>query len=117
MPGPHLQTIFGPLLRPLPRVPLRRERWELPDGDFVELDWLDGPARAPLLAVLHGLEGSSSAHYIRGILAQARARQWRAVALNFRGCSGELNRLVRSYHSGETRDLGELVERLRRGAE
>jgi predicted alpha/beta-fold hydrolase len=117
LPGPHLQTIFGPLFRPLPRVPLRRERWELPDGDFVDLDWLDGPARAPLLAVLHGLEGSSSAHYIRGILAQARARQWRAVALNFRGCSGELNRLVRSYHSGETRDLGELVQRLSRGAE
>jgi predicted alpha/beta-fold hydrolase len=94
-------------------VPLRRERWELPDGDFVDLDWLDGPAEAPLLAVLHGLEGSSSAHYIRGILAEARARQWRAVALNFRGCSGELNRLVRSYHSGETRDLGELVRRVR----
>jgi predicted alpha/beta-fold hydrolase len=89
----------------------------LPDGDFVDLDWLDGRAQAPLLAILHGLEGSSSAHYIRGLLAEARARNWRAVALNFRSCSGELNRLVRSYHSGETRDLGELVQRLRRDAE
>jgi predicted alpha/beta-fold hydrolase len=112
-----LQTIFGPLSRPPPRLSLRRERWELPDGDFVDLDWLDGPARAPLLAVLHGLEGSSSAHYILGLLAQAQARGWRAVALNFRGCSGELNRLLRSYHSGETRDLGELVRRLRHDAE
>jgi len=108
---PNLMTIYGPLLRRGPRVPLRRERWELADGDFVDVDRLAGPADAPLLLVLHGLEGSSSSHYIRGLLAQARARRWRALALNFRGCSGDPNRLVRSYHSGETGDLDELVHR------
>ena len=115
--GPNLMTIFGPLLRPGPRVPVTRERWELPDGDFVDVDRMAGPRDAPLLLALHGLEGSSSAHYVRGTLAQARARGWRALALNFRGCSGDLNRLVRSYHSGETSDLGEMVRRAREEAD
>src|SRR5712692_2500444 len=70
--GSHAQTVFGTLLRPGPRLPLRRERWELPDGDFLDVDRLEGPAAAPLLLVLHGLEGSSSSHYVRGLLAKAR---------------------------------------------
>jgi predicted alpha/beta-fold hydrolase len=106
-------TIFGPIFRLGPRVPVTRERWELSDGDFVDVDRLAGARDGPLLLALHGLEGSSSAHYIRGLLAQARARRWRALALNFRGCSGDMNRLVRSYHSGETGDLDELVRRAR----
>ena len=112
--GAHAQTVFGTLLRPGPRLPLRRERWELPDGDFVDVDRLDGPPAAPLLLVLHGLEGSSSSHYVRGFLDQARRRGWRGLALNFRSCSGEPNRLLRSYHSGETGDLAEAVARARR---
>jgi predicted alpha/beta-fold hydrolase len=111
--GPNLMTVFGPLFRPGPDVPLTRERWELSDRDFVDVDRMAGPRDAPLLLALHGLEGSSSAHYIRGLLAQARARGWRALALNFRGCSGDMNRLLRSYHSGETADLDELVRRAR----
>jgi len=109
--GPNLMTIFGPLFRPGPRVSVSRERWELSDGDFVDVDRMPGPRDAPLLLALHGLEGSSSAHYVRGLLAQARKRGWRALALNFRGCSGDMNRLVRSYHSGETGDLSEVVLR------
>jgi predicted alpha/beta-fold hydrolase len=111
--GPNLMTVFGPLLRRGPRVALQRERWELSDGDFVDVDRLDGPAGAPLLVALHGLEGSSSAHYMRGLLEQARLRGWCGLALNFRGCSGDMNRLVRSYHSGETGDLNELIQRVR----
>ena len=111
--GPNLMTIFGPLLRTGPSLPLRRERWELHDGDFVDVDRLDGPAQAPLLVALHGLEGNSSAHYMRGLLHQARLRGWRGLALNFRGCSGDMNRLLRSYHSGETGDLNELIARVR----
>jgi predicted alpha/beta-fold hydrolase len=87
----------------------------LPDGDFVDLDWLDGaaaPRDAPRLLVLHGLEGSSRSHYAVGMLALARAAGWRGVALNFRSCSGELNRLPRFYHSGDTGDLGETVRQL-----
>lgn len=117
MRGRHAQTMFGTLFRPGPRVPLRRERWELPDGDFLDVDRLDGPAAAPLLLVLHGLEGSSSSHYVRGVLSQARLRGWRAMALNFRSCSGEPNRLLRSYHSGETGDLGEAIRRARAESE
>lgn len=109
-------TIFGPLFRVGPEVPLRRERWELSDGDFVDVDRMPGPDAAPLLLVLHGLEGSSSAHYVRGLLAQARARGWRGAALNFRSCSGSPNRLLRSYHSGETSDLDEAIGRLRKEA-
>jgi len=111
--SPNLMTIFGPLFRPGPRIPVTRERWELSDGDFVDVDRMAGHRDAPLLLALHGLEGSSSAHYVRGLLAQARTRGWRALALNFRGCSGDMNRLVRSYHSGETGDLAELVRRAR----
>jgi predicted alpha/beta-fold hydrolase len=109
--GRHAQTMFGTLLRPGPRLPLRRERWELSDGDFLDVDRLEGPHAAPLLVVLHGLEGSSSSHYVRGLLGQARTRGWRGMAVNFRSCSGEPNRLLRSYHSGETGDLGEAVRR------
>jgi uncharacterized protein len=115
--GPNLMTIFGPLLRPGPRIPVKRERWELPDGDFVDVDRMAGAPDKPLLLALHGLEGSSSAHYIRGLLAQAHRRRWGALALNFRGCSGDMNRLVRSYHSGETGDLSELVRRAREEAD
>jgi predicted alpha/beta-fold hydrolase len=110
--GPHAQTVFAPLARAWPRPPTERERWELPDGDFVDLDRLSGPARAPALLVLHGLEGSSRAPYVRGMLEQARLRGWRGYALNFRSCSGEPNRLLRSYHSGETGDLDLAVRRL-----
>jgi predicted alpha/beta-fold hydrolase len=101
----------------LPRLALRRERWELDDGDFVDLDWLaDGPREhppdRPLLVVLHGLEGSSRSHYAVGLLDRARAAGWSGVVLHFRSCSGEVNRLPRSYDSGFTDDLDGLVRRL-----
>lgn len=81
------------------------------DGDFVDLDWLAAPAStaAPLLLVLHGLEGSCRSHYVQGLLGLAHAEGWRAVVLNFRSCSGEPNRLPRFYHSGDTGDLDEVV--------
>jgi len=82
-----------------------------PDADFVDLDWLaaPAPAGAPLLLILHGLEGSARSHYARHLMAAAAARGWRAVALNFRSCSGEPNRLPRFYHSGDTADLAHVV--------
>jgi predicted alpha/beta-fold hydrolase len=82
-----------------------------PDADFDQRDGRAAPARpgAPLLLLLHGLEGSCRSHYARGLLALARAEGWRAVVLNFRSCSGEPNRLPRFYHSGDTADLDEVV--------
>lgn len=86
----------------------------MPDGDFVDLDWVrgSGSADAPVVLVLHGLEGSSASHYALGLLERVAARGWRGAALNFRSCSGELNRLPRFYHSGDTADLDAIVRGL-----
>jgi predicted alpha/beta-fold hydrolase len=109
----HAQTVWGPFTR-RDTIPSRRERIVTPDGDFVDLDWLDAPAArgAPLLLLLHGLEGSGQSHYVRGLLTLARRAGWGGVALNFRSCSGEPNRLPRFYHSGDTDDLDLVVRRL-----
>jgi len=109
--GRHLQTLWGPLFRRPRRPRVRRERWETPDGDFLDLDWLVGGS-GPLVLILHGLEGSSLSHYASGLLAEIAALGWRGAVVNFRSCSGELNRLPRLYHSGETSDLGWVVARL-----
>jgi hypothetical protein len=103
--------MWGPLFRRT-RGALRRERVTTRDGDFVDLDWADpfpSAASAPILLVLHGLEGSARSHSASGLLEGARRRGWRGVALNFRSCSGEMNRLARFYHSGDTGDLDEVV--------
>ncbi|QKT04636.1 hydrolase [Ectothiorhodospiraceae bacterium 2226] len=112
LPGPHAQTLWPHLLR-RPRVVLHRERLELPDGDFLDLDW-NSRERGPLALVLHGLEGSSRSGYARGLLRELHDRGLRGVLMHFRGCSGEPNRLARSYHSGETGDLAHVVRELRR---
>jgi predicted alpha/beta-fold hydrolase len=80
------------------------------DGDFVDLDWQEGAPDAPLVLVLHGLEGCSRSHYVVGVLDLAGALGWRGAVLNFRSCSGELNRLPRFYHSGDTADLDDVVD-------
>lgn len=110
--GPHLQTLWPYLLRAAPRVDLRRERLELPDGDFLDLDWTTG-AHGPIVLVVHGLEGSSDSKYARGILRAIHTRGWRGVLMHLRGCSGEINRLPRRYHSGETGDLAHVIGVLR----
>jgi uncharacterized protein len=106
--------VWGPLFRRGAGLALRRERVDTPDGDFVDLDWLaePAPAGAPLLLVLHGLEGCARSHYVTGVLGHARAAGWRGAALNFRSCSGEPNRRPRFYHSGDTGDLDHVVHLL-----
>ncbi len=108
----HLQTVFGTLFRRRPAIGLRRERVELADGDFLDLDWTPG-AGGPVVLLLHGLEGSSDSPYARGMLETIHARGWRGVVMHFRGCSGVPNRLPRSYHSGDTGDVSEIVRRLK----
>ncbi len=111
--GPHMQTLWPYLFRRIPYIELKRERIELPDGDFLDLDWTvnnDGP----IVLILHGLEGSSNSKYARGLLKAVHDHGWRSVVMHFRGCSGEPNRLPRSYHSGETGDLAYVVDLLRR---
>lgn len=106
--NPHYQTIVGALVgrRVENQVALIRERVTLPDGDFLDLDWLAGPPpEGPVVLILHGLEGSSRSPYIQRLLYTCRKAGWRAVVMHFRGCSGEPNRLARGYHAGETEDL------------
>jgi uncharacterized protein len=114
LPGPHLQTVLGKFLRPRPDPGLTRERLTTPDGDFLDLDLAPDPGpEAPMVLVLHGLEGSSRRAYMRVALHELSRRGMLAVAMNFRACSGEPNLQPRFYHSGETGDVGWVVEFLR----
>jgi predicted alpha/beta-fold hydrolase len=96
----------------------RVERWDTPDGDFVDLHRLsaptDAPPDAPRLLFLHGLEGSIRSHYVAGFFGEAARRGWAADLLVFRGCGSEPNKAARFYHSGETSDLAFVLDRLLR---
>ena len=108
LPGGHLQTIQPALFRRVPLVTTRRERLELPDGDFLDLDWV-GEGRKRLAILSHGLEASSRATYIQGMAAALQRRGWDVLAWNYRGCSGEMNRLLPFYHSGASDDLHQVI--------
>jgi len=114
----HLQTILPNLgFRRAYRGVLERETLELPDGDFLHLDWLKQDQKnpeQPLLLCLHGLEGSSRSNYAGDLIAEAEKAGWNAVVMHFRGCSGEPNRLPRSYHAGDTADLASVLKHLRK---
>lgn len=112
--GGHLQTIY-PALLPAPRVQFARERWETPDGDFVDVDWTGNVGSGRLLVLFHGLEGSSASHYARSLAAHATALGWACAVPHFRGCSGELNRLPRAYHSGDSSEIDWLLRRFAAG--
>jgi uncharacterized protein len=114
LPGGHLQTIYARQLARRYPVQYRRERWETPDNDFIDLDWLDQSSGGGKLIVLfHGLEGYSQSHYALSLMAAAAQRGWRGVVPHFRGCSGEANRLLRSYHSGDSREIDWILRRLK----
>lgn len=106
--GPHAQTLAGKFLRRPEPVSLHRVRIDLPDGDFVDLDVGDGdvpPDDAPVVLVLHGLEGNALRSYMVSAYRALSIRGLHPVGMNFRGCSGEPNRLPRAYHSGDTADV------------
>ena len=111
LPGPHLQTLWPALIRHTRTVPLTRERLDLPDGDFVDIDWA-GSDSGPIVVILHGLQGSSRSPHVQGLLGALVRRGWRGAVMHFRGCSGEPNRLPRTYHSGETGDFEYVMHRL-----
>jgi len=104
----HLQTILPAVLGRRVQVLYRRERLELADGDFLDLDWSTS-GRNKLVILSHGLECSSRHYYIRGMASRLQSAGWDILAWNFRGCGQGPNRLVRAYHSGETGDLGAVV--------
>lgn len=111
--NPHIQTIL-PLLTKVDRPELRRERFELKDGDFIDLDWLNVPKEGEvILIIIHGLEGSAESHYVRRLLHDCANHGLCALVHHHRSCSGESNRLARSYHSGDTQDLQENLQHLK----
>lgn len=112
LPGGHVQTIYPALFIAKPVTPLRRERWTTPDNDFVDIDFLDGEPGKPFVVLFHGLEGSSDSHYARAMMAALRERGWSGAIPHFRGCSGELNQAPRFYHSGDSHEIGWIIERL-----
>ena len=115
LPGGNLQTLWPLAIKgDLPAY--RRERWTTPDDDFIDLDWIDpkiASAPVPSVVLFHGLEGSSASHYARALMRAVAARGWRGVVVHFRGCSGEPNRLVRSYHSGDSDEINWILRRLK----
>ena len=138
LPGGHLQTIWPATLSRRfagPPPAFRRERWNTPDGDFVDADWLaDGAAAGPedeptsgqaaaqpsgqhadkpCLVMFHGLEGSSASHYAQAFAHWARGAGWEFVVPHFRGCSGEINRAPRAYHSGDYQEIGWMLGKVR----
>jgi predicted alpha/beta-fold hydrolase len=113
LPTPHLQTVWPALFRSeIKGLNLKRERLELPDQDFIDIDWVGENQRGPIVLMLHGFEGSIESHYAKGMLKAFVEKGWRGAFMHFRGCSGEPNRLPRAYHAGETSDLSYVVARL-----
>ena len=109
--GSHRQTILPNIFRRVKLPGYHRERIPLPDGDFVEVDWLKNDSKK-LVVALHGMEGNSQRQYIKGILSQMYELGWDGLGFNFRGCSGTPNILARSYHCGETKDIGYVLEQI-----
>ena len=113
--NPHVQTVLAGRIALPPRPPVRSERLELDDGDFVDLahgETRPLPADAPVVALFHGLAGSVDSAYARGAIGALGAAGYRTCLMHWRGCSGEPNRLARSYHSGASDDVGRLVDTL-----
>jgi predicted alpha/beta-fold hydrolase len=119
LPGGNLQTIYSAKLTPRSMMTYRRERWETPDGDFIDLDWMDGNTplsdkqETPLFVLFHGLEGDSKSHYSLSFMQAVQARGYKGVVVHFRGCSGEINRLPRAYHSGDSTEIDWVLRRLK----
>ncbi len=107
----HLQSIYHKYFRPAIQLDYQRERITLSDGDFVDVDWLKSNNRQ-LVILLHGLEGSSDSHYIKGMAKLLKKNSYDVLAMNFRGCSGEPNLKFRAYHSGDWQDVDEVVKQV-----
>lgn len=113
LPNGQFQTIYPAIFIPRPPVAFRRERWETPDRDFIDLDFVDGQPGEPFVVLFHGLEGSSDSHYARALMAAIEARGWSGAVAHFRGCSGESNLAPRFYHSGDSAEVDWILRRLR----
>ena len=112
LPGGHLQTIYPAKCITPPAVTMHRERWDAPDGDFIDIDFVEGLPGKPFIVLFHGLEGSSNSHYARSLMKYIEALGWSGAVPHFRGCSGEINRAPRFYHSGDSAEINWVLHRL-----
>jgi uncharacterized protein len=119
LPGGDLQTIWAARAANVAPSALRsptyqRSRWTTPDGDFIDVDALPVTREgAPTLVLFHGLEGSSQGHYALAMAHEAQSRGWGFTVPHFRGCSGEINRAPRAYHSGDHAEIDWILRRLK----
>ena len=104
----HIETLMPYLFRPTKKQPYERERIDTPDKDFLDLDWVKG-GNKHLVIVSHGLESSSHAKYVQGIADHLKQHGFDILAWNYRGCSRELNRTIKYYHSGASYALATVV--------
>ncbi len=102
--NPHLQTIVASKLKKSPFITTKQERIELPDGDFLDVNWSLKPS-GPVVCLFHGLAGGVNSLYIKDAFNVLESKGMRPALMHWRGCSGEPNRLARSYHSGATDDI------------
>ena len=138
LPGGHLQTIVASLFSRAPEIRYRRERWELNDGDFIDVDWADAKSeikhepnhnqgrlpyqrasaahldhKKPVLVIFHGLEGNSQSPYAKSLINAALTKGWHGAVIHFRGCSGEPNRLPRTYYAGDSTEINTMLAKVR----
>jgi len=109
----HFQTLYPTIFRKNTTLTLTDEKFELPDGDFIDLSWTGEKQNQAIVILLHGLEGSINSPYAKGMLKTIQVNDWQGVLMHFRGCGDRDNRFERSYHSGETGDLGTLINTLK----
>jgi uncharacterized protein len=118
LPGGQLQTIWPALYsqsHAAPKPSFKRERWISPDDDFVDVDFSTHTTKPhqPMLVLFHGLEGSSESHYAQAFAQWARERGMPYAVPHFRGCSGEINRKPRAYHSGDFEEIDWILRRIK----
>ena len=109
----HFSTIYAGIIRKIDNFKQKRERIELQDGDFLDLDWsFSETPTTKVVLVIHGVEGNAQRAYVSGSAKHLNQNGFDACAINLRGCSGEINRLYRSYHGGATEDIEAVVQHI-----
>ena len=111
--NPHTQTLWSPLFKKHPNIAIDEIRIELDDGDFIDLATTKHISNKPLVLIMHGLEGSLQSHYAKPLMHELDKAGYGAIFMHFRGCSDEINRLSRSYHSGDTHDVEQVINALK----
>lgn len=105
----HFETIIPSVFYKVDNVIYTRERIELDDGDFLDLDWLKNENKK-IIIISHGLEGDTGRHYIKRFAKYFYARGWDIIAWSYRSCSGEMNRLPKFYSYAGTEDLTKVIK-------